>query len=107
MQDVASYWGSMASHVMKSGRLTSLVCGLVSLMLNQGANFDLAGELSDRSRRTLPCDRSRRPAANQPNPPETTLARWGMRIGAADALPIAQRSALLDRPTPFVVPWIW
>jgi hypothetical protein len=48
------------------------------LVLNQAANFDLARALSDRSRRGLPCDRTRRPAANQTKPPETTLATSGL-----------------------------
>src|SRR5205823_2877225 len=43
------------------------------LVQDQGTQFDLAGVPPDRSRRGLPCDRSRRPAANQTNPPETTL----------------------------------
>jgi hypothetical protein len=42
-------------------------------VLNQAAKLDLARALSDRSRRALSCDRSRRPAANQSNPPETAL----------------------------------
>ena len=44
-------------------------------MLDQADNFDLAGALSDRSRRGLPGDRSRRPAVNQTNLPETTLGQ--------------------------------
>jgi hypothetical protein len=43
------------------------------LVQTQGAPFDLAGVLPDRSRRGLPCDRSRRPGVNQTKPPETTL----------------------------------
>ena len=40
----------------------------MALVLNQAANFDLARTLSDRSRRGLPCDRSRRPGLTTPRP---------------------------------------
>jgi hypothetical protein len=43
------------------------------LVQNQRTRFDWAGVLPDRSRRGLPCDRSRRPAAHQTDQPETTL----------------------------------
>ena len=46
----------------------------VALVQDQAAKFDLARTLSDRSRRGLPCDRSRRSGVNQTKPPETTLA---------------------------------
>src|SRR5437763_13411084 len=50
------------------------------LVLNQAADFDLARALSDRSRRSLPCDRSRRPAAHQTIPSETTLVTTGEQL---------------------------
>src|ERR687884_1264933 len=44
-------------------------------MQNQEARFDLARTISDRSRRALPCDRSRRPGVKQTKLPETALVR--------------------------------
>src|SRR5437764_6883553 len=61
--------------------------GLANLVLNQAADFDLARALSDRSRRSLPCDRSRRPDAHQTIPSETALATPNQTCLAVFQLP--------------------
>jgi hypothetical protein len=53
------------------------------LVQNQAATFDLARTLSDRSRRGLPCDRSRGPGTNQTKPPETTLGPCPDRVATS------------------------
>src|SRR5437773_2927817 len=45
--------------------------GCTGPVQNQGVKFDVARTLSDRSRRGLPCDRSRRRSANQTNLSDT------------------------------------
>ncbi len=69
-------WPSPGAHMRKLLEYFCRGCGVhstICIVRNQGAKFDLASALSDRSRRTLPCDRSRRPAANQTNYSETAL----------------------------------
>jgi hypothetical protein len=67
-----THWRDAAG-VGASTPQTLHVAGVRPLVLNQGTKFDLARGLSDRSRRGLPCDRSRRPAAHQTKRSETTL----------------------------------
>jgi hypothetical protein len=55
--------------------LTGLALRLPVLVQDEATRFDLVRALSDRSRRGLPCDRSRRSGTNQTNPPETALAK--------------------------------
>jgi len=58
------------------------------LVQDQGTKFDLVSALSGRSRHTLPCDRSRRLAANQTNSSDTAL---GHSTWVADVKTCAQR----------------
>jgi hypothetical protein len=65
----------------RPARLDNATC----LMQNQEAKCDVARTLSDRSRRGLPRDRSRRPGVTRTKPPETALnqSHGGISMGRA------------------------
>jgi len=77
--------GSILALLTVSGRAGRFsVEDLVALVQNQGTKFDLTGAPPDRSRRRLPCDRSRRLRLLQTMSSETALAlRQDKRINDA------------------------